>query len=161
MLAGLLDSLFGIPTHAFAIHAPVVLVPLGSVVAVALAVRADWRHRVGWWLAPGVAVLVGLLWFAKESGEALRSSGNVLGDVEEHTELAEATFVMSLVWLAAAVALVVGDRRLRSSSGAGVATAPRDALTVTLAVVFALLAAVTTVWLVRTGHAGSRSRWVG
>ena len=166
MPASILDTLAGVPTHPFAVHAPIVLVPLATVAAVVLAARADLRARLTWWPQAVVAVLVAMLWFAKESGEALEASGNVLGDVERHTELAETTFALSIAWLVASLVAGARDAQLRrglatSGDGASAATSRRDLAATGLAALAAVVAVVTTIWLVRTGHAGARSRWVG
>ena len=166
MIAGILDEFFGVPTHPLAVHAPVVLVPLGCVAALVLAVRADWRRRIGWVWPAIVFALVASLFVAKQSGEALEASGNVLGDVEHHTELANTTWIMSLVWFALVLGLAVAERlkpsrpSTRSLSADGVG-GTADIVTVVWGVVAAAAAVITTIWLVRTGHAGARSRWVG
>ena len=36
---------------------------------------------------------------------------------------------------------------------------PRDTIAQALAIVAAIAAVVTTIWLIRTGHAGAESRW--
>ncbi len=70
MIAGVFDEVFGVPTHPLAVHAPIVLVPIGAIVAVVLAVRSDWRRRISWGWPAAVFVLVVLLFVAKESGES-------------------------------------------------------------------------------------------
>ena len=86
MIAGVFDEVFGVPTHPLAVHAPVVLVPIGAVVAVVLAVRSDWRRRISWGWPVAVFILVVLLFIAKESGESAAEAENVFGDISEHQE---------------------------------------------------------------------------
>lgn len=161
MIAGLFDEFLGVPAHPLAIHAPLVLVPIAAVAAVVFAVRSDWRRRVGWFAPATVFVLVAMLYVARESGEAAKNAENVFGDIDRHQELADTTFVLAIVWLGLTVALTVWDRvgarRVRALS-AGVASSP-DWIGVALGVVTAVAAIVTTIWLLRTGHAGSESRW--
>jgi len=163
MTAGVFDEFLGVPTHPLAIHAPLVLVPIASIVAIVFAVRADWRRRVGWFAPATVLVLVAMLFVAKESGEAAKEAENVFGDIDRHQELANATFVLAIVWLALTVALAVWDRwgasRARALSADAVSSSP-DRIGLALSVVTAIAAVVTTIWLLRTGHAGSESRWV-
>jgi preprotein translocase subunit SecG len=164
MIAGVFDEFLGVPLHPLVVHAPVVLVPIGAVLAVVLALRADWRGRVGWWMPSAVLVLVGMLFVAKESGEAAVEAKNVFGNIDEHEELAETTFIMSLVWFAATLGLVLWEWQARKRtpqalSSAG-ATVHRDPVATALAVMVSLIALVTTIWLIRTGHAGAKSRWV-
>jgi len=162
MIAGVFDEFFGVPTHPLAVHAPVVLVPIFTILAVVLAVRTDWRGRA-WWLMPvGVLLMVAMLFVAKESGEAAAESNNVFGDIDEHEDLAEMTFIISLVWFVATVATAVRDRMTRTPTplSADVAPADRDTAALVLGVLAAVLAILTTIWLIRTGHAGAESRWV-
>ena len=42
---------------------------------------------------------------------------------------------------------------------ADAAFAPRDTIAQALAIVAAIAAVITTIWLIRTGHAGAESRW--
>jgi len=163
MFAGVFDEFLGVPTHPLAVHAPVVLVPVAAVVAVVLAVRADWRRRVGWFMPAGVFVLVALLFVAKESGEAAKEADNVFGDIAQHEDLANTTFVLSIVWLVLTLAVVIRDRMVgrggASALSADALVPSRDHIATALAVLAAVAAVVTTIWLIRTGHAGAESRW--
>jgi len=162
MFAGILDEFLGVPTHPLAVHAPLVLIPIAAVVAVVFAFRADWRRRVGWFAPATVFVLVGMLYVAKESGESAAAADNVFGNIDQHEQLADTTFVISIVWLGLTLALSLWDRvgsdRVRALS-ADVVARRSDWIGVTLSVVTAVVAVVTAIWLLRTGHAGSESRW--
>ena len=162
MIAGIFDEFFGVPTHPLAVHAPIVLLPIAAVVAVVLAVRSDWRARASWGMTAAVLVLVGMLFVAKETGEAALESNNIFGNVDEHQELADQTFVIAIVWLVATAALFVWDRRQQHAVGTDLsaAVAPsRDPIALALSVVTAVIAIVAMIWLIRTGHEGSASRW--
>jgi preprotein translocase subunit SecG len=164
MFAGVFDEFFGVPTHPLAVHAPVVLVPIAAVAAVGLAVRSDWRVRVGWLMPAAVLVLVAMLFVAKESGEAAEEADNVFGDIGQHEDLANTTFVLSLVWFVLALATagrdwMNGRAHDVTPLSADVAVRNSDHLAMALAVAAAIAAVVTTIWLIRTGHAGAESRW--
>jgi preprotein translocase subunit SecG len=162
VLAGLFDEFFGVPTHPFAVHAPIVLLPIAAVATVVLTVRSDWRRRIWWAMPATVLVLFAMLFVAKESGEAVLDSQNVFGNVDRHQELGEQTVIIAFVWLVGSIALAVRDRQTMSTKAlsSDVASPPRDAIALGLGIVVALIAVVATIWLIRTGHAGAESRWV-
>jgi preprotein translocase subunit SecG len=161
MFAGVFDDFFGVPTHPLAVHAPVVLVPIAAVVAVVLAVKSDWRARVGWLMPAAVFVLVAMLFVAKESGESAKEADNIFGDIAEHEELAETTFVLAIVWFVLALAVAIRDRMNGRDQqvSADAAVTSRDTVALVLSVLAACAAVITTIWLIRTGHAGAESRW--
>lgn len=163
MFAGLFDEFFGVPTHPFAVHAPIVLLPIAAVVAVVFAVRADWRRRVSWGMTAAVFALAAMLFVAKESGESARDAQNVFGNIDDHQELGDQTFVITLIWFVATAALFVRDRQMRSqeatSLSAGAVAPSKDPVALGLSIVAAVIAIVATIWLIRTGHAGAESRW--
>jgi preprotein translocase subunit SecG len=164
MFAGVFDEFFGVPTHPLAVHAPVVLVPIAAVVAVVLAVKSDWRVRVGWLMPAAVFVLVAMLFVAKESGESAKEVDNVFGDIAQHEDLANTTFVLAIVWFVLMLAVAIRDwmtgrdQQVQPLS-AGAAAMPRDTVALVLAILAAVAAVITTIWLIRTGHAGAESRW--
>ena len=166
MFAGVFDEFFGVPTHPLAVHAPVVLVPIAAVVAVVLAVKGDWRARVGWLMPAAVLVLVAMLFVAKESGESAKANdANVFGDITEHEQLANTTFVLAIVWFVLTLAVAIRDWMNGRDQpvqplSADAATTTRDTVALVLAILAAIAAVITTIWLIRTGHAGAESRWV-
>ncbi len=158
------DEFFGVPMHPFAVHAPIVLLPIVAVISVLFAFREDWRRRASWVMPAAVLALVAMLFVAKESGESAEEAQNVFGDVSEHQELGQQTFVITLVWFVLATALFVVDRRTTrpSSADLSAATGPstgRDPVALGLGIVVAITALVATVWLIHTGHEGAASRW--
>ena len=157
------DEFFGVPMHPFAVHAPIVLLPIVAVVAVAFMVRDDWRQRTGWIMPAAVCALAAMLLVARESGESAVEAQNVFGDITRHEELGNQTFVITLVWFVATVGLVVWDRRTAPAPSNDLSAASmgrtRDPVAVGISVVVALLALAALVWLIRTGHAGAESRW--
>ena len=70
------DEFFGVQMHPLAVHAPIVLIPIFAIASIVLLVRSDWRHRVGWWMAGGIAFTAVLLFVARQSGIASYDDGN-------------------------------------------------------------------------------------
>lgn len=157
------DEFFGLPMHPFAVHAPIVLLPIVAVVAVLFVLRDDWRRRASWLMSAAVLALAAMLFVARESGESALDAQNVFGDVSEHQELGDQTFIITLVWFAATVALFVRDRRTASTPSHDLSSASsvsgRDPVALGLSAVTAVIALVAMVWLIRTGHEGAASRW--
>lgn len=160
-----METLFDLPAHALLIHAPIVLLPIAALATVALAVKRSWRVRAGWWFVGGVFSIVVMVFFARQSGEAFDEALDGAVDVGAHKDLANTTFLLTLLWFASAATLVGLDRH---SNDAGAVSIDREGETGSVSVsvirnsfavaasVFALLA---TVWLIRTGHEGADLVW--
>jgi hypothetical protein len=140
------DTISGLPVHALVVHAVVVLLPLMSLVTIAIAVRPRWRHH-----APVVAVIDGLVvvlaWVAKLSGEELqaRLQGFDPQVAHDHGEQGSLVPYVALAVFAAAVLLWATQRF------PGL---------VPLAVVVAVLAgAGGLAWTYITGESGARAVW--
>lgn len=163
MIAGIFDEFFGVPTHPLAVHAPVVLIPFATIAAIVFVVRADWRARTSLVMTGLVFVMVAALFVAKESGEAAKEAQNVFGNIDAHEDLANTTFIMGLVWFVLTAGVGLRDWTQRragiQSLSAGSAVVGRDQVAFALSVLAAVAAVLTTIWLVRTGHAGAESRW--
>ena len=147
----MLDTLAGIPSHPLFVHAPVVLIPLVGLMAIALAFRPEWRATLRWW--PSVAVGLSLIatFLAVGSGNAFDERLDGLVDTERHESLAMTTLALVAVFFGATVA----QRLLRSSDG-------RLRLVewaVTLLVVVSAGMAVW--WTFLTGEEGARITWSG
>ena len=171
------DKLFGLPAHPLLIHAPIVLLPILAIVTVVLAVRADWRRRAGWWATAALGLLVVLVFAAKQSGEAFiegfdRAYGAGAIDIEEHEEFADTTMLLTIVWFAVFGVLVTAewfarrgttvadsDGRDGSSDAAPARIMAKPAVSYGLAGVATVLAVLSTVWMIRTGHEGARVTW--
>jgi hypothetical protein len=144
------DTFAGLPLHALVVHAVVVLLPLMSLVTIAVAVRPGWR-RAALPVVVADALVLGIAFVAKESGEALqhRLGGQV---ALEHGEQGALVPWFALALLVAAV--VVWLARGRPERGSAALTA-----------VSVVLAAVTGVaaigWTVRAGDSGAREVWSG
>jgi hypothetical protein len=131
--------------HALVVHAVVVLLPLMSLVTVAVAARPGWRVAALPVAVADAAVFVGAL-VAKESGEALqrRLGGRI---AQDHGDQGDLLPWFALALLAAAVVVWFARRR------AGL---------VPLSIVLAVMAGVAAVsWTVVVGHSGATAVWSG
>jgi hypothetical protein len=153
-----MDTLFGLPAHTLLIHAPIVLLPLAAVATVVLAVRPGWRRSVGWWPVVGSAVLTVLVFLAKSSGEAFDEALAGAVDVGTHEQLGNTTFVLTLIWLGVTAVVVALDQTaVGVTAGPGLLAQSPAVLAVSAA--WVLVAALATIWLIRTGHEGARLVW--
>ncbi len=164
MFAGIFDEFFGVPTHPLAVHAPIVLIPIIAIVSVVVLFRSSWRERAAIPLAVLSLVMVAMLFVAKESGESVKNADNIFGDIDRHEDLANQTFILSVVWLAlaagAGVAVFVQRRNDATSLSAAAVDTGRNQVFLVLNALATVAVIVATIWLIRTGHAGSDSRWV-
>ena len=140
------DTISGLPVHALVVHAVVVLLPLMSLVTIAIAVRPRWRHH-----APAVAIIdagvVIAALVAKESGERLQARLQPLNPTvaQDHGHQGRLLPYVAVGVFVAAV-LVWATQRF-----------PRI---VPLAVVVALVAGAGGVWWTYvTGESGARAVW--
>ena len=147
----MLDTVSGIPSHPLFVHAPVVLIPLVGLAAIALAFRPDWRATLGWWpaVAAGVCLIATLLAFG--SGNELDDRLTGLVNTDRHESLALTTLVLVTVFFGATVA----QRLLRRPDG----RLHRLERAVTLLVV--VTAGMAVWWTFLTGEEGARITWSG
>ncbi len=158
-----METLFGLPAHSLIVHAPIVLLPIAALATVVLAVRPAWRTRTNWWMVGVLFAVVAMLFLAKNSGEAFEAALQS-GRVDRHEDLANTTFVLTLLWFVAYTALVGYEffqrRNTPTSAGAAAnAGEPIPAVRYGLAALAALLAVLATIWLIRTGHEGTDVVW--
>lgn len=152
-----MESFNGLPAHPLFVHAPVVLVPLSTLLTLVLAVRPMWRRRA-WYALPAAGLLsLGLTQLAIGSGEAFDDVVGDRIDTGTHENLALWTRAFLVAYLVAALILAVLDRRLAKANGpawigSGVL------LTVVVTTVLSILA---TLWMFRTGDEGARLVWDG
>ena len=88
----MLDTLAGIPSHPLFVHAPVVLIPLVGLAAIALAFRPAWRARLGWWPAVAAGVCLIATFLAVGSGNEFDERLDGLVDTEATFTAGEVTF---------------------------------------------------------------------
>jgi hypothetical protein len=140
------DTISGLPVHALVVHAVVVLLPLMSVVTLAVAARPRWRQNAPWVVLVDGAVVV-LALAAKESGERFQTrlqqfDPSVAG---QHSRDGRLVPYLAAAVLLAAVLVWAGQRFPRI---------------VPLAVALALVAGVGGVWWTYvTGESGAREVW--
>lgn len=154
-------KLFGLPAHPLFVHVPVVLIPLVGLGAVAMAVSARAREKIGW-IVLGLAIVAGLsTQLAIGSGQALQDSVTRTAALREHISIAESIRPLALVLFLFALAVMLLDRRhlarwpFRSERSA---EAP-GALRVALAVLTVLAAVGANVRLWQIGDSGARATW--
>lgn len=161
-----MKTLFDVPAHPLFVHAPIVLLPLLAIVAIVAALRPGVLRRLGYWLPLSSLAVFVMVILAMQSGEELldvvrEEKGNAL---DKHVDLANTTRVLAFGLLVATAALWFwGRRTTRSSSGATSAerTTRRDPVMLGIAALVIVFSALSTVWLVRTGHEGARVHWKG
>ncbi len=146
------EQVFGLPLHPLAVHAPVVLLPLTALIAIALAVVPRWSVRFGGLTALIALVAAGSAFLAKESGEALQEALKY-GD-QDHFELGDTLPLFGVGLFVAVTALWWLDRSVPGQRGRGVGTK-------TVAVVTVIAAVLVLVWTVRVGHSGAELVWDG
>lgn len=151
------ETVFGLPLHPLAVHAPLVLVPVASILTILVAVSQDRRTRWGvlTWLLTTAAL--GATVVAKVTGDTLGTSryGDVLPiDTADHAGhgLTAVWFTIGL-WLAVtALVLVDVDRRRRQGFGSPI-------LLTVVAVVAILAAMAATGQVVLAGWTGAENQW--
>ncbi|EHN12558.1 hypothetical protein PAI11_05810 [Patulibacter medicamentivorans] len=126
-----------------------------ALLTIALAVRPAWRARWGVPLAIANVVMLGFILLVTGSGEQLERHIGAEPLIVRHRELGEQLRMIWALFTAVTVGLAIVDRRARSERAAGWMAPVATALTV-LSVVGAI---ASTVWDVRTGHAGAKSAW--
>ena len=152
----------GNPAHPFFVHIPLILVPAVCIAAIAIAVRANWRRRFGWIVVGASALCVIAVQFAVTSGEAFDDLTGNSEPIQHHEDLAKMSrlFVIGLFVVVLALALIGRYRDQRAgTASANVAWAPP--LVTALAVVTIVAAVLSTVWIARTGHEGTKVVWRG
>lgn len=155
------DEFFGLPLHAFVVHAAVVLLPLSAAVALAYVVLPAWRWLLRWPLVAVSLFAPALTWVTVQAGSALQQQLGVGGAlIETHQQRASTlltvTLGFGLVGLLAAFAM--GGPSLLAS-GAGGRQGVGRPLQLGAGVLLAVAAVLVVVWVILTGDAGSRSVW--
>lgn len=164
-------TIFDLPSHAFFIHLPLVLVPVTALAMLALAIRPSWRRRYGFALV--VATLIGAVGtiVAAASGAELNDAlRDRIGDLaDEHQTLGETTRLLSVLFFVSVLAMASFDRWgggrgvevVPDEQTGGLALTRNDMIGWGLAALSLVLGALAAVWMFRTGHEGSRIVWEG
>ena len=180
-----INELFGLPAHPLLVHLPIVLLPLCAVGAIGVVISDSWRHRIGWIVTALTGVSLVFVQLAIGSGESLEERVEETGSrelIEDHSQLAEqlrpfvVLFFLALLgymlWAGArdrrqaaahrAPAEVGGNAAAENAAAAGPAPAPAAGpgwLDIGLRVAVGILAIVSLVGIVRTGHSGADATW--
>ena len=159
--------IFGLPAHPFFVHIPIILIPAVCICAIAIALRPNWRRRFGWIIVGASALCVIAVQFAMSSGEAFDDLTGNSEPIEHHQDLATTSRLFVIAVFVAVLALVLigrtRDQRKGATerSGATVSIAWMPPLVTALAVVTIAAAVLSTVWIARTGHEGTKVVWRG
>jgi hypothetical protein len=146
VIASAFDTFRGLPVHVIALHLTVVAVPLMAVVTAAVPWRRSWRRRAAWPVVVLDALVLGLVWVTRQSGEQLQRRLPANPQINHHVDLGLTMIWFSLAVLAVAVLVAL----LRNASGAPVAV---------LGVLSLAAAVASVVWVVRVGESGSAAVW--
>ena len=140
------DTISGLPVHVLVVHAVVVLLPLMALVTVAVAVVRRWRAAAPWVVLVD-AVVVGLSYVAKESGQVLqkRLGQFTPGVAEDHGKHGDLVPYFAIALLVAGILVWLTSRSVRL---------------VPVAVTLALITGVGALWWTYlTGESGARAVW--
>lgn len=145
----MLETVGGLPAHPLLVHAPLVLIPLVSLSAIAMVASARFSRRFGAAVAvlSGVAVISAAA--AKFSGEAWSEQ---VGLPQPHADLADPLPIIVLLQALLVTVLWLLDR--------GRPTNRTRPLPVWLLSALVLVMSVIAVyWTVRVGHSGAEAVW--
>ena len=157
-----LDRLFGLPAHPLLVHMPVVIIPLTLLLAIAAVAWARGRSVLS--LVVAGAATIGMLGaqLAVMSGEPLEERMDETDLIEQHAELGEGARTFAILVFLIAVAYAVREWRGRAPlpgiDRVRALMAPR-AIGIALSIALIASSALTTVWVVRAGHAGAEATW--
>jgi hypothetical protein len=146
VLSSPFDTFRGLPVHVLALHLTVVAVPLMAVVTAAVPWRSNWRRRAAWPVVVLDALVLGLVWFTRQSGEQLQRRLPPSPQINHHVDLG-----LTMVWFSLAV-LVVALLVALTRKASGAVSAVVGVLSVAAAV-------ASVVWVVRVGESGSTAVW--
>jgi hypothetical protein len=162
----MLDTIFGLPTHALVIHVVVALLPLAAVGAVAIAVLPPLRRRFGLLVAALTAVSVAAVPVATHSGQHLfdrrfRTLGpNDTAEaalIETHRTLGHELWPWAVLLLIGVLIVVAVPWFAQQRDGRPAGWTRWVGL---LGVAAVLVGAVlSTILVIRIGHAGSSAVW--
>jgi len=151
--------IFGLPAHPFVVHIPLVLVPLVCSGAIGIAARPAWRRRFGWIVVAGSALMVVAVLLAMSSGEALNQLTGKTEPITYHRQLAETSRMLVIALFVGVLALVLVGRFCDRNPEAAASLGWMRPLMIAI-VVFTTAAALTsTIWVLHTGHEGTKVVW--
>jgi hypothetical protein len=140
------DTFRGLPVHVLALHLTVVAVPVMALVTAAVPWRSSWRRRAAWPVVVLDALVLGLVWVTRQSGEQLQRRLPPSPQINHHVDLGLTMIWFSLAVLVGAVLVAL----TRKASGG---------LTAVVGVLSVAAAVASVVWVVRVGESGSTAVW--
>ena len=149
-----MEKLFGLPAHPLIVHAPVVLLPIAAIFAAIVAIHSGFRMRFGRAVLLLTAVATVSTFVARQSGEGMFQLMNESPPIAKHQDLANTTMLMALGFLVLLGLLIwVAERAVRTGGK------PASWAMPTLTGLTILMAVLSTIWMVRTGHEGAKVNW--
>jgi hypothetical protein len=146
VIASPFDTFRGLPVHVIALHLTVVAVPLMAVVTAAVPWRSSWRRRAAWPVVLLDALVLGLVWVTRQSGEQLQRRLPPNPQINHHVDLG-----LNMVWFSLAVLVLAVLVALSRKASGG--------LMAVLGVLSVAAAVASVVWVVRVGESGSAAVW--
>ena len=146
-----MEELFGLPAHPLIVHFPVVAIPAFTLMAFAMVISPSFRRRYGQAISLfGIVTTIATI-LAAQSGQAFLDTFFNPEPVDKHKSLGETLRLFVLGLTLAVIASTVLIRR-EGSSG-------KEVPAVLVSVSVLVLAILSTVWTIRTGHEGARLTW--
>jgi hypothetical protein len=155
----------GLPVHPLLVHAVVVLIPLTTLTAIAVAVRGPWRRGGSLLVALGAVVSCAAAWLAMEAGEqllaALSAGGHLSPNFGSHEQWGTYTWYATIPFAVLAIVSAVLARRSRPAPAhsLGAAAATTGVGATVLAWLTGLAGIAACVFTVLAGDSGSRAVW--
>ena len=143
----------GLPYHALLVHFIVALAPLTGLLVILCAIWPAARQRLVWPTLVLAVSVAGMTPLVTNSGEWLENHVEKSDLIEKHASLGDTMIYFALALLVAAILVTV--EHVRAGRGKPLSTA----VTGVIAVLVVLIAAGTTVQVVRIGHSGAESVW--
>jgi len=146
--------LFDLPAHPLLIHFPIVAIPTLSIVAVVMALRPSFRKRYGITVALLGVVTTIATFLAVSSGQALSEEFGFTDEIiGTHRQLGETLRILVLGVTITVISMAALSRRENIDS--------KHPASLLSSVGALALAALSMIWVIRTGHEGASSVWGG
>ena len=171
------DEVGGLPAHPLMVHAPVILVPLTALVAIAYTVIPAWRPRFGWALGL-LSIAAPITAFgATLSGEVFAVKRGIAASpqVAIHSNLGATLRNLTILVAVLAIALLIVERvrtqgsvlgnlsRAGRHGPSGAPPMPSSPVLLVASIVLALglvgVSIAATIWVVRVCHTGALMVW--
>jgi hypothetical protein len=154
----------GLPAHPLLLHAVVVLIPLTTLAALAIAIRGPWRRFGSLLVALGAVVSLITAWLTMEAGEqllaALSAGGHLSPDFDSHDKWGTYTWYATIPFAVLAVVTAILARRSRPAPAHGGTTATTTGVGAAVLAWLTVLAGIAAcVFTVLAGDSGSRAVW--